>query len=284
MVPGNERFWSRMHGLPAGSAYAWGEDRSGVAFWRERGEGEGRAPGRFFIMGHGQGFVPFLDTHIVLGMLGPLIHPAPERVLTIGVGSGGTPYGATVNPATREIRAIELIRPVLDVLDEIARERPESGVAALIADRRVSLEYGDGRRALTRGEGLYDVIEADAYQAFIKPFRLVEDVYNTAGTQIGLLTLGRIHGWPQELLEDLIGLIIQAHAISQTPMSRPADVLLMSAYFRASSALWDRLGAAWDLVPEAERAAWSPQTGTLGVAARARETRRQQAWASFQVA
>jgi predicted membrane-bound spermidine synthase len=162
MVPGNERFWSRMHGLPAGSAYAWGEDRSGVAFWRERGEGEGRAPGRFFIMGHGQGFVPFLDTHIVLGMLGPLIHPAPERVLTIGVGSGGTPYGATVNPATREIRAIELIRPVLDVLDEIARERPESGVAALIADRRVSLEYGDGRRALTRGEGLYDVIEADA--------------------------------------------------------------------------------------------------------------------------
>ena len=129
-----------------------------------------------------------------------------------------------------------------------------------------------------------DVIEADAYEAFIKPFRLVEDVYNTAGTQIGLLTLGRMHGWPQELLEDLIGLIIQAHAISQTPMARPADVLLMSAYFRASSALWDRLGAAWDLVPEAERAAWSPQTGTLGVAARARETRRQQAWASFQVA
>lgn len=161
-VPSNERFWSRMHGLPAGSAYAWGEDRSGVAFWRERGEGEGRAPGRFFIMGHGQGFVPFLDTHILLGMLGPLIHPNPQRVLTIGVGSGGTPYGATVNPATREIRAIELIRPVLDVLGDIARERPESGVAALVADRRVSLEYGDGRRALTRGEGLYDVIEADA--------------------------------------------------------------------------------------------------------------------------
>jgi len=162
IVPGNERFWSRMHGLPAGSAYAWGEDRSGVAFWRERGEGEGRAPGRFFIMGHGQGFVPFLDTHILLGMLGPLIHPDPQRVLIIGVGSGGTPYGATVNSTTREIRAIELIRPVLDVLEDIARERPASGVAVLVADSRVSLEYGDGRRALTRGEGVYDVIEADA--------------------------------------------------------------------------------------------------------------------------
>lgn len=129
-----------------------------------------------------------------------------------------------------------------------------------------------------------DVIEADAYEAYIKPFRLIEDVYNTAGTQIGLLTLGRVHGWPQELLEDLLGLILQAYMISQTPMARPADVLLMSAYFRASSALWDRLGEAWALVPEAERTAWSPKTGTLGVAARARETRRQQAWASFQIA
>lgn len=161
-VPSNQDFWSRMHGLPSNTESAWGEDRSGIAFWRERGEGEGRAPGRFFIMGHGQGFVPFLDTHILLGMLGPMIHPTPTRVLTIGVGSGGTPFGATVNPATREIRAIELIKPVLDALEEIARERPQSGVAALVADPRVSLEYGDGRRALTRGTGLYDVIEADA--------------------------------------------------------------------------------------------------------------------------
>ncbi|MFN3448305.1 MAG: fused MFS/spermidine synthase [Roseococcus sp.] len=162
LAPSNERFWARLHGLPENVEFAWSEDRSGVAFWRERGEGEGRAPGRFFIMGHGQGFVPFLDTHILLGMIGPLVHPNPERVLTIGIGSGGTPYGATVNPATREVRGIELIRPVLDTLKEIARERPDSGVAQLLRDPRVKLEYGDGRRALTRGSGLYDVIEADA--------------------------------------------------------------------------------------------------------------------------
>ncbi|MCX8134349.1 MAG: fused MFS/spermidine synthase [Roseococcus sp.] len=162
LLPNNERFWARLHGLPENVAFAWSEDRSGIAFWRERGEGEGRAPGRFFIMGHGQGFVPFLETHILLGMIGPLIHPHPERVLTIGIGSGGTPYGATVNPATREVRGIELVRPVLDTLEEIARERPESGVAQLLRDPRVKLEYGDGRRALTRGNGRYDVIEADA--------------------------------------------------------------------------------------------------------------------------
>jgi len=162
LLPDNARFWQRMHGQAPGSFAAWAEDRSGVAFYRSRADEAERAQGRFFIMGHGQGFVPFLDIHMLLGVLGPLVHPAPDRVLAIGVGSGGTPYGATVNPETRSIRAIELIRPVLDALSEIAVAQPHGGVAALMLDPRVSLEYGDGRRALTRGDALYEVIEADA--------------------------------------------------------------------------------------------------------------------------
>jgi acyl-CoA dehydrogenase len=123
-----------------------------------------------------------------------------------------------------------------------------------------------------------EVIVADAYKHYIKPFRLVEDCYNTVGVQIGLLQLGRRHGWPQEVLEDLVGLIVEAHAISRTPMARPQDVVLMAGYFRASEALWGRLGACWEMTPEAVRQRWSPGTGTLGVAARAREQRRVNAW------
>ena len=125
------------------------------------------------------------------------------------------------------------------------------------------------------------VLPQDAYVAFIKPFRLVEDVYGTAATQIAVLSLGRMHGWPHDVLEDLTGLIVQAHAISTTPMDRPADLVLMSAYFRASDALWSRLGPCWEQVPEAVRRAWRPEVGTLGVAARARESRRQSAWAAL---
>jgi predicted membrane-bound spermidine synthase len=161
-MPSNARLWARMHGIAGPTLTAAGEDRSGVVLWRERATLPGREEGRFFIMGHGQGFVPFLDTHILLGMLGPLLHPDPQRVLAIGVGSGGTPWGATVNPATREMRGVELVAPVLDALREIAAARPDSGVAALLADPRVRLEYGDGRQALMRGDDLYDVIEADA--------------------------------------------------------------------------------------------------------------------------
>jgi predicted membrane-bound spermidine synthase len=162
VLPGNEAFWRRMHGQAPGSFAAWAEDRSGVAFFREEPEDPEHERGRFFIMGHGQGSVPFLPAHILLGAIGPLLHPAPERVLAIGVGSSGTPWGAIVSPATREVRAIELIKPVLDTLREIAAARPDGPVAALLHDPRLHFEYGDGRRALARGTERYDVIEADA--------------------------------------------------------------------------------------------------------------------------
>jgi len=162
VLPGNDSFWRRMHGQAPGSFAAWAEDRTGVAFYREVAEQPDKPGGRFFIMGHGQGSVPFLPVHILLGAIGPLIHPAPDRVLAIGVGSSGTPWGAAISPATREVRAIELIKPVLDTLREIASARPEGAVAALLADPRVRFEYGDGRRALAQGDERYDVIEADA--------------------------------------------------------------------------------------------------------------------------
>ncbi len=162
LLPNNAAFWRRMHAMPAQGFAAWAEDRSGVAFFREAPNDPEGTPGKFFIMGFAQGTVPFLPGHALLGAVGPLLHRAPERVFTIGVGSGGTPWGAAVDPRTKEIRAVELIGPVVTVLKEIAAARPEGQVAALLGDARVSLEHGDARRALARDTETYDVIEADA--------------------------------------------------------------------------------------------------------------------------
>ena len=163
-VPSNAAFWNRMHVRPPGVATAWAEDRSGIAYWRDDQRDPQRPRGPFFIMGYSQGNIPFWSYHMLLGAAGPLLHPDPRRVLVIGVGSGGSPWGATVSPATREVRAVEIVAPVLSALGDIARLRPEGAVAALLADPRVRLEYGDGRRALARGDERYDVIQADAVQ------------------------------------------------------------------------------------------------------------------------
>jgi spermidine synthase len=161
-LPSNTAFWRRLHAPLPGAPAAWAEDRSGVAFWRDGARAPDAPPGPFFIAGYAQGHVPFLSLHMLLGAVGPLLHPDPERVLLIGVGSGGTPWGATVSPTTQEVRAIEIVGPVLEVLGDLARARPDGAAAALLADPRLRLEVGDGRRALVRATEQYDVIEADA--------------------------------------------------------------------------------------------------------------------------
>jgi hypothetical protein len=161
LFPGNATFWSRLHLQGATHRAAWAEDRSGVAFFRD--ERPGIEPsGPFFIQGFSQGRIPFLPIHQFLGAVGPLLHPAPRNVLLIGVGSGGTPYAATVSPETERIRAVELVQPVLDALREVGARYPDSAIGAMLRDARLTLEYNDGRRLLARDPTLYDIIQADA--------------------------------------------------------------------------------------------------------------------------
>lgn len=126
-----------------------------------------------------------------------------------------------------------------------------------------------------------EVIPGDAYLNYVKPFRLVEDVYNTVGVQIGLFRLGVEHGWPQERVEELVALIVHAAAISSTDMASPSAVLLLSAYFRASADHWTDLWRWWTDVPASVVERWHPDRPFLETAARARETRRQTAWESL---
>jgi spermidine synthase len=161
LLPGNAALWSRLHAEKPGQRIAWAEDRSGVAFFRD----DATSPdphGPFFIQGFSQGRIPFLPIHQFLGAVGPLMHPNPERVLAIGIGSGGTPWAAGVSPATQQVRAIELVGPVITALEELAQRHPQGPIAEMFRNPRWRLEYGDGRRALSKGEERYDVIQADA--------------------------------------------------------------------------------------------------------------------------
>jgi len=162
-IPGNTAFWSRLHGQRPGQVVSWAEDRSGIAFFRGDPGGPAVGPvGPVLIQGFAQGLVPFLPIHQFLGAVGPLLHPDPRQVMIVGIGTGGTPWAAGVRPETGRIRAVELVGPVLPALAGLARHHPEGAVAALFADPRYALEYGDGRRALARDETRYDVIQADA--------------------------------------------------------------------------------------------------------------------------
>lgn len=159
LFPGNAQFWGRLHQAAGHHEILVAEDRSGLALFRLSDDGSASP---FFIQGFTQSKWPFLVEHAFLGAVGPLLHPDPEDVLVIGSGSGGTPFAAGVNPATRRVRVVELVGPVFQVLRDFAAREPDSAIAGLLRDPRYEFVVGDGRRAIFAADRRYDVIQADA--------------------------------------------------------------------------------------------------------------------------
>jgi spermidine synthase len=162
--PQNAEFWQRLHGVPPSERILFGEDRTGVVLTTKSSE-----PRPFFVQRRPQSELPFGWEHLYLGMLGPLTHSAPTDVLVIGSGSGGTPFGAGINLATKHITVVEIVAPVYRVLRRLVSESStadvESGAAnvdRLLTDSRYEMKIGDGRRELFTARRHFDVIEADA--------------------------------------------------------------------------------------------------------------------------
>ena len=113
--------------------------------------------------GVGQSVIPYGDIHTALGALPALVHPDPRDVAIIGLGSGDTVYAAAARPETATITCIEIIRPQLATLRQLAGRDTYAGLQALLADPRV-----DARGRATAGRiccarrRRFDVIEADA--------------------------------------------------------------------------------------------------------------------------
>jgi predicted membrane-bound spermidine synthase len=154
--PGNHAFWSRLHGLD-GQPAIFVEDGSGLAGVVP----EERQGLRVSINGKGHSNLPFGGIHSDLGAVPALVHPAPERIAIIGLGSADTAWAAGCRPETETLRVFEIVAPVEDVL----RALPKAGypfLESFLADPRVTIEIADGRNALAASDEGYDLIEADA--------------------------------------------------------------------------------------------------------------------------
>jgi hypothetical protein len=113
--------------------------------------------------GRSQGDIPFLEWHSFIGALPALVHPDPQNVMVIGVGSAGSPYAIGVNPDIESIYAVELIGSELNVLQRFAQEDPRGqAINTLFTDPRYTLVVGDGRRELAINDTPFDVILIDA--------------------------------------------------------------------------------------------------------------------------
>ena len=161
-LPSQERLWRVLSGNPDDGRLLFREDSSGVSSIRLRADPASGA--EVFANGIGQSILPRpLDPHhVLLGAIPTMIHPAPHKVGIIGLGSGGTLWGASASPATRRIVAWEIMASQPALLTEYAAKTGDTSVDWFTRDPRIEIRHADGRQSLQSATERFDVIEADA--------------------------------------------------------------------------------------------------------------------------
>jgi len=158
-LPSNDRLWKRLHGVTADEPPSFiGEDASAVSAIFP---GEGKR-WRVTVNGLPHSWLPFEGIHTLLGAVPALVHPAPEEIAVIGLGSGETAWAVGCRKETRRVRVFEIAASQHRLLEQVSVVAPFPSLVELLSDRRVTLEVADGRQALARDERRYDVIEIDA--------------------------------------------------------------------------------------------------------------------------
>jgi spermidine synthase len=155
--------WTALHGgTPDRIVVA--EDATGVSVLRVEHGYEDPANGgvALFINGLRQSWLPYGDIHTVLGALPAFFHPNPRTAAIIGLGSGDTVYAMAGRPEIERVTSIEILRPQLLTLRELARRYPYPPLQSVVTGSRVEHLVGDGRLYLTQHATRYDIIEADA--------------------------------------------------------------------------------------------------------------------------
>ncbi len=97
-----------------------------------------------------------MTTQLMLGHLPVFLHPRPERVLVIGLGSGVTAGAVAQHPIVREIDVVELEPAVVEASKFFIREN-----RGVLHDPRVRLVIGDGRNFILGSGKRYDVISSE---------------------------------------------------------------------------------------------------------------------------
>jgi spermidine synthase len=157
--PRNDRFWAALQGIEQNAYFIVAEDSTSVATISEQNQ-----QGKLFASGQIQANFPYLHIHGLLGSIPALLHPNPTEVMIIGLGSGGTPHSIGVNPATKQVKIVELLGAELTVLKKYAQTSVGKPLQNLFADPRYQIVVGDGRKELVMSDRTFDIIEADAIQ------------------------------------------------------------------------------------------------------------------------
>ncbi len=124
-----------------------------------------------------------------------------------------------------------------------------------------------------------EVLAVDGYRDAVRPFRTFEDLYIAACLEACTLRHGIDLGWPEDLLEDILGQLLAMDALAQEDLRTPLAHIGLAAVSRRAKELTPSKHAQWQSSEGGAR--WVPQGESREVAATAKAKRREVAWERF---
>ncbi|MET1080015.1 MAG: acyl-CoA dehydrogenase family protein [Pseudomonas sp.] len=126
-----------------------------------------------------------------------------------------------------------------------------------------------------------ELLAGDGWDAYVKPFRTLEDVHVLTAISAWLLGNARLQGWSQDLQLRLLALLSGCAETSRQPPAAPATHLLLAGLFAQCAALQEELAAAFASGPAELAALWQRDRALLEIARGPRAKRLDKAWAQW---
>lgn len=137
-----------------------------------------------------------------------------------------------------------------------------------------------GHARLHLDQALCERLAGDGWDAYVKPFRTLEDLYVLSALCAWLYGVGQDNGWPQGVQLRLIGLLGGCAEGTRLCADSMACHLLLGGLFAQFAALKDEINQALQNTPGEWATLWQRDQGLLEIASAARAKRLAKAWAS----
>lgn len=137
-----------------------------------------------------------------------------------------------------------------------------------------------GHARLHLDGALCERLAGDGWDAYVKPFRSLEDLYVLSALCAWLYGVGQESGWAQSLQLRLIGLLGACAESTRQCADAAASHLLLGGLFAQFNALKQEINQALLASPGEWASLWQRDQGLLEIASAARAKRLSKAWAA----
>ncbi|HEX9183290.1 MAG TPA: acyl-CoA dehydrogenase family protein [Burkholderiales bacterium] len=123
-----------------------------------------------------------------------------------------------------------------------------------------------------------DVLEGDAYERYVKPFRTVEDIHVHAAALAYLVAEARARRWPAGWIERAAATLHALTGLAALDALAPETHIALAGALAIGEGLVEEADRQWAAQQDVAAARWRRDRELLGVAGKARELRLAAAW------